>query len=202
MQIWIWRSRSNRFTSSASLLESAKVSTRLRHGKSTTASPALGSSHQGEPGRGASSTKLRNERSAKIRCACSSRGAASGSGSSCEVSIRRPRSPGCIRTKHHSIGTSSAGIAGEAPQLLALGPRTRVDADPPAAHEHQDGRADRLRVREERAVLQPQLEVLEAERHAVRAPGMARERHVHEPVHDVGLRPADERPTARAQLGA
>ena len=90
--------------------------------------------------------------------------------------------------------------AAELAQLLALGGRRRGEADPAAAHEDEGGRAERLGGREERALLHPQLEVLEAERHVPRAPGLRPERQVDEAVDLARLLPAHDRPGPPAPL--
>jgi hypothetical protein len=72
--------------------------------------------------------------------------------------------------------------ARELAELLALGRRRGGEADPAAAHEGDAGRPQRVGGREERALLHPQLEVLEPQRHPARAPGRGSQREVHEAV--------------------
>ena len=201
MQICRRRSRSNRLTSSGSPEEIARVSTRFRpHGKSTTASPTLGMSHHGERGRAASIVKLRCDRSRKTRSASARRAPGAASGTSLPVSSARWKSAGWRRMKAQPTARSRLVAPPNWRSCSRSEGGRGGEADPAAAHEGEGGRAERLGGREERALLHPQLEVLEAERHAPRAPGLRAERQVDEAVDLARLLPAHDRPAPPAPL--
>ena len=172
----------------------------LPQGKSTIASPGLGISHHGERGSGASIVKVRCERSRHTRSASARRASGSVSGTrlarvegAVEVGrVQANEGPGDLAVQRR--------LAGELAQLLALGGRGGREDDARAAHEGEGRRPEGVGGGVEGAVLHPQLEVLEAQRHTPRAPGLRSEREVDEAVDLPGFLPADDGPAFRALL--
>ncbi len=184
MQICSRRSRSNRFTSSTSFEVSANVSTRLRpQGKSTTASPIPGISHHGERGSGASTMKLRSERSRNSFSARARRPPGFGVGLEDALALRAQevhRVAAQEQPVHLAIDRDASS---ELAQLLALGGGPGREAHPRAAHEDEERGPDRVGRREQRPVLQVELQVADAQLEAAHAERLRPERQVDEAVH-------------------
>ena len=121
----------------------------------------MGISHQGERGSGASIVKLRWERSRHTRSASARRGPGFVSGTRF-ARLQRAVEIGGVQADEGPADLPVQGqLAGELADLLALGGRGRREVDPRAAHEGERRGPERVGGREQRAVLDAELEVLE-----------------------------------------
>ena len=91
-------------------------------------------------------------------------------------------------------------LSPELPQLLALGNGRGGEAHAALADEHEQRGSDRLGRREQRSVLESQLEFPLAQAQAARAERLRPEREVHEAVHLADLLPRHHGPARRTPL--